>query len=219
MKKNILLVLITAIICIVGTASAAYVYTARDIGYTPQDENWEVTNASEALSSLKDDIELVKRNNVVNTRYNPETNKLEYKDNDSSTWYSLGSDIQPFEANKSFSAAQFPASGSKNELLFDTYPDFTRCSDGYALVVPGTYTIYASVAPESQTFSKKANIALSVDGTIVKTAYSENSLSASSFTVDIVVTDTVKKIKFLVYASDNQYGYGKFVTSVTYNKG
>ena len=62
MKKNVLLVLITAIICIVGTASAAYVYTAKDIGYTPQDENWEVSNASEALSSLKSDLNNVNQN-------------------------------------------------------------------------------------------------------------------------------------------------------------
>ena len=59
MKKSILLVLITAIICIVGTASAAYVYTARDIGYTPQDENWNVTNANDALTSLKDDLNTI----------------------------------------------------------------------------------------------------------------------------------------------------------------
>ena len=67
MKKNILLVLITAIICIIGTASAAYVYTARDINYQPSDENWNVTNASDALSSLKEDL-----NNV-------NTNVTEYK--------------------------------------------------------------------------------------------------------------------------------------------
>ena len=56
MKKNILLVLITAIICITGTATAAYIYTARDIGYVPIDNDWNVSNASEALNSLKTDI-------------------------------------------------------------------------------------------------------------------------------------------------------------------
>ena len=67
MKKNILLVLIGLIAGTTITATAAYVYTARDIGYSPSDENWNVTNASDALSSLKEDL------NEVNT------NVTEYK--------------------------------------------------------------------------------------------------------------------------------------------
>ena len=56
MKKNILLVLIGLIAGTTLTATAAYVYTARDIGYSPSDENWNVTNAGDALSSLKNDL-------------------------------------------------------------------------------------------------------------------------------------------------------------------
>ena len=67
MKKNLLILLIGTIIGTTITATAAYVYTARDIGYSPSDENWNVTNASDALSSLKSDL------NEVNT------NVTEYK--------------------------------------------------------------------------------------------------------------------------------------------
>ena len=59
MKKTILTILITAIICIVGTASAAYVYTARDINYQPSDENWSVDNVQEAISELKTDVNTI----------------------------------------------------------------------------------------------------------------------------------------------------------------
>ena len=56
MKKNLLFTLIGLIAGTTLTAGAAYVYTARDIGYTPSDENWSVTNADQALSSLKSDV-------------------------------------------------------------------------------------------------------------------------------------------------------------------
>ena len=67
MKKNILFTIIGLIVGSTITAGAAYVYTASDIGYQPNDENWNVSNASEALSSLKEDL-----NNV-------NTNVTEYK--------------------------------------------------------------------------------------------------------------------------------------------
>ena len=67
MKKTIIAFILGGILFSTITATAAYVYTARDIGYQPQDENWSVSNASEALSSLKSDL------NTVNT------NVTEYK--------------------------------------------------------------------------------------------------------------------------------------------
>ena len=67
MKKTIITLIIGLVAGTTLTAGAAYVYTARDIGYSPSDENWNVTNASEALSSLKEDL------NTVNT------NVTEYK--------------------------------------------------------------------------------------------------------------------------------------------
>ena len=56
MKKVLLGILIGGIVFGTIGAGAAYVYTARDIGYQPNDENWNVSNASEALNSLKTDI-------------------------------------------------------------------------------------------------------------------------------------------------------------------
>ena len=67
MKKNVLMFLLGGFVFSSITAGAAYVYTASDIGYQPQDTNWNVSNASEALSSLKEDL-----NNV-------NTNVTEYK--------------------------------------------------------------------------------------------------------------------------------------------
>ena len=56
MKKNILILVIGIIIGTTITAGATYVYRASDIGYSPTDENWNVTNANEAISSLKTDV-------------------------------------------------------------------------------------------------------------------------------------------------------------------
>ena len=67
MRRIIIGIIVGLIIGITSTATAAYVYTASDIGYQPQDTNWSVSNASEALSSLKNDL------NEVNT------NVTEYK--------------------------------------------------------------------------------------------------------------------------------------------
>ena len=56
MKKNIIFTIMGFILGITITAYATYVYTARDIGYTPTDTEWNVSNASDALSSLKTDL-------------------------------------------------------------------------------------------------------------------------------------------------------------------
>lgn len=60
MKKilinRLFIVITTAVICITGTATAAYVYTAKDIGYQPSDEAWNVNNVNEAINDIKDDI-------------------------------------------------------------------------------------------------------------------------------------------------------------------
>ena len=69
MKKNILSFILGGIVFLTIGASAAYVYTASDIGYQPQDNTWEVTNADQALTSLKEDL------NTVNT------NVTKYKNN------------------------------------------------------------------------------------------------------------------------------------------
>ena len=69
MKKNILIMLIGLVAGTTITAGAAYVYTARDIGFNPSDENWSVNNASEAIDSLKTDISnmqnLANQGNIV----------------------------------------------------------------------------------------------------------------------------------------------------------
>ena len=56
MKKNLLFTIIGLIAGTTLTATAAYVYTARDINYQPSDENWSVNNVQEALSELKTDV-------------------------------------------------------------------------------------------------------------------------------------------------------------------
>lgn len=56
MKNTIKGIIIGVVLTSVIGVSAAYVYTARDIGYSPSDENWNVTNAGEAISSLKTDV-------------------------------------------------------------------------------------------------------------------------------------------------------------------
>ena len=62
MKKTIITFILGGIFFSSITATAAYVYTARDIGYSPSDENWNVTNADQALTSLKDDLNTVNAN-------------------------------------------------------------------------------------------------------------------------------------------------------------
>ena len=62
MKKNILSFILGGLIFGIIGVGATYVYTARDISFLPSDENWNVTNASEAISSLKDDLNTVNNN-------------------------------------------------------------------------------------------------------------------------------------------------------------
>ena len=62
MKKYILCTVIGIIIGSTITAGAAYVYSARDISYLPNDENWNVSNAGDALTSLKEDLNNVNQN-------------------------------------------------------------------------------------------------------------------------------------------------------------
>lgn len=59
MKKFILGILIGGVVFGTIGATAAYVYTASDIGYQPSDENWNVSNAEEAMNSLKNDLNQV----------------------------------------------------------------------------------------------------------------------------------------------------------------
>ena len=62
MKKCILSFILGGLIFFVAGASAAYVYTAKDIGYEPQDNTWNVANADQALTSLKEDLNNVNQN-------------------------------------------------------------------------------------------------------------------------------------------------------------
>ena len=59
MKKNLLWFILGGIIFSSITATAAYVYTARDINYQPSDENWSVNNVQEALTELKTDVSTI----------------------------------------------------------------------------------------------------------------------------------------------------------------
>ena len=61
MKKTIIAFILGGIIFSTITATAAYVYTARDINYQSSDENWNVNNVQEAISELKTDV-----NNINN---------------------------------------------------------------------------------------------------------------------------------------------------------
>ena len=59
MKKTIIAFILGGIIFSSITATAAYVYTARDIGYQPSDEDWSVDNVQEALTELKTDVNTI----------------------------------------------------------------------------------------------------------------------------------------------------------------
>lgn len=50
--KIIIAVIITAIICISTTVYASYNYFAKDIGFTPKNENWQVDNLEDAVNDL-----------------------------------------------------------------------------------------------------------------------------------------------------------------------
>ena len=50
--KIIIAIVITAIICISTTVYASYKYFAKDIGFTPKNENWQVDNLEDAVNDL-----------------------------------------------------------------------------------------------------------------------------------------------------------------------
>ena len=60
MKKTILVGLICFLCGISVTVCASYVYTAREIPYTPEDETWNVDNVQDAINYLYD------KTNVLN---------------------------------------------------------------------------------------------------------------------------------------------------------
>ena len=53
MKKNFLFLVIGLIMGIGVTVSATILYNAKDIEYTPSDENWNVNNIEEAINDIK----------------------------------------------------------------------------------------------------------------------------------------------------------------------
>lgn len=63
--KIIIAVIITAIICVSTTVYASYNYFAKDIGFTPKNENWQVDNLEDAINDLYEN----KENNLVCNSY------------------------------------------------------------------------------------------------------------------------------------------------------
>ena len=63
--KIIITIVITAIICISTTVYASYKYFAKDIGFTPKNENWQVDNLEDAVNDLYEN----KENNLVCNSY------------------------------------------------------------------------------------------------------------------------------------------------------
>ena len=135
MKKNILLVLITAIICIVGTASAAYVYTASDIGYQPQDNTWEVTNADQALTSLKEDLNNVNQNV---TEYKQQiTEALADKGvsvDENSSMADITSGIENFSSTNGLTAKVLAMGGTNSTSSASYSKTFTAPVDAFYIV-------------------------------------------------------------------------------------
>lgn len=63
--KIIITIVITSIICISTTVYASYKYFAKDIGFTPKNENWQVDNLEDAVNDLYEN----KENNLVCNSY------------------------------------------------------------------------------------------------------------------------------------------------------
>lgn len=63
--KIIIAIVITAIICVSTTVYASYNYFAKDIGFTPKNENWQVDNLEDAVNDLYEN----KENNLVCNSY------------------------------------------------------------------------------------------------------------------------------------------------------
>ena len=57
LKSRIFLVIITAIICTSIGVSATILYQADEIGFTPDDPNWNVNNLEDALNDLYENKE------------------------------------------------------------------------------------------------------------------------------------------------------------------
>ena len=51
--KKILLVLITLLIIVTSSVFAKYVYTSREIVFSPEDNSWNVDNVQDAINELK----------------------------------------------------------------------------------------------------------------------------------------------------------------------
>ena len=135
MKKNILSFMLGGIVFLTIGASAAYVYTASDIGYQPQDENWSVSNASEALSSLKEDL------NTVNT------NVTEYKQqitealadkgvevDENSSMADITSGIENFSSTNGLTAKVLAMGGTNSSSSASYSRTFTAPVDAFYIV-------------------------------------------------------------------------------------
>lgn len=142
MRKNILLVLITSIICISGTVYATYVYRANDISYVPSDENWNVTNVEDAINNLKSDVSNINRLNALgDILYPAETidlvalvsNDSYYKDSEdyfilanSDTGRSLLTDTETYKTKKNDTSVKGKVGSEKVVELDDDSNTFPK---------------------------------------------------------------------------------------------
>lgn len=129
MKKYILCTIIGIIIGSTITAGAAYVYSARDISYLPNDENWNVSNAGEALSSLKEDL------NTVNT------NVTEYKQQITEALSDKGVSVDENSSMEDITSGISNMSTSKTITVTLSGND-----DGVNVIVNGTSLISTSLS-------------------------------------------------------------------------
>ena len=129
MKKYILCTVIGIIIGSTITAGAAYVYSARDISYLPNDENWNVSNAGEALSSLKEDL------NTVNT------NVTEYKQQITEALSDKGVSVDENSSMEDITSGISNMSTSKTITVTLSGND-----DGVNVIVNGTSLISTSLS-------------------------------------------------------------------------
>ena len=142
MRKNILLVLITSILCISGTVYATYVYRANDISYVPSDENWNVTNVEDAINNLKSDVSNINRLNALgDILYPAETidlvalvsNDSYYKDSEdyfilanSDTGRSLLTDTETYKTKKNDTSVKGKVGSEKVIELDDDSNTFPK---------------------------------------------------------------------------------------------
>ena len=202
MKRNILFTIIGIIIGTTITVGAAYVYSARDISYTPQDENWSVTNANDALTSLKSDldtinnkvegIERVYKAGEVNLVGNTSDDSF-YKDSNgkyvlanSTTGVSLLSDTENYKSL----ASTDDCVGIVGQ---DTCSDFTTFKTSGTLIAKSEQTDDVS--------GRKFNVELTEPGYYVITGWS---FAAGNATRDVVISGNYTKI-----FEDTFAGFGK----------